>query len=83
MNINVIRWKLNEVMAAKRIRNKDLAKAIDVTENSIYRLRKADKMPRMNHDTLNSLCVALKCQPADLLVYEPDGGENPRSDRQP
>jgi len=26
MGINVIRWKLNELMARNRIRNKDLAK---------------------------------------------------------
>lgn len=42
-----IRWKLNEVMARRRVRNKDLANALDITENSVYRLRKADDMPRL------------------------------------
>jgi putative transcriptional regulator len=29
----VIRWKLNEVMVRKRVRNKDLAEVLGITEN--------------------------------------------------
>ncbi|OKH30354.1 transcriptional regulator [Calothrix sp. HK-06] len=73
MSINkVIRWKLNEVMARKRIKNKDLAQKIGITETSIYRLRKVDEMPRLSPERLNGICAALSCQPGDLLVYEPD-----------
>jgi len=68
----VIRWKLNEVMARKRVRNKDLAKALGITENSVYRLRKVDEMPRLMPERLNGICKALNCQPGDLLMYEPD-----------
>ncbi|MEM1391702.1 MAG: helix-turn-helix transcriptional regulator [Cyanobacteria bacterium P01_D01_bin.50] len=68
----VIRWKLSEVMARKRVRNKDLAKALEITENSVYRLRKVDEMPRLMPERLNGICKALNCQPGDLLVYEPD-----------
>ena len=68
----VIRWKLNEVMARKRVRNKDLAEALGITENSVYRLRKVDEMPRLMPERLNGICKALNCQPGDLLVYEPD-----------
>jgi len=68
----VIRWKLNEVMARKRVRNKDLAEALGITENSVYRLRKVDQMPRLTPERLNGICKALNCQPGDLLVYEPD-----------
>lgn len=76
MDINVIRWKLNEVMARKRIRNKDLAKDLGITETSIYRLRKTDEMPRLSPERLNGLCAALKCQPGELLEWVFDDDSN-------
>lgn len=69
---NLIKWRLNEVMAAKRVKNKDLAESLGVTPNSVYRLRKEDKMPRLDHDRLDGICKALNCSPADLLVVIPD-----------
>lgn len=72
MDINVIRWKLNELMARKRIRNKDLAEALGITENSVYRLRKIDEMPRLAPERLNGICAVLKCQPGELLEWVPD-----------
>ncbi|HEY9800465.1 MAG TPA: helix-turn-helix transcriptional regulator [Leptolyngbyaceae cyanobacterium] len=68
----VIRWKLNEVMARKRVRNKDLAEALGITENSVYRLRKVDEMPRLTPERLNGICRALDCQPGELLEYVPN-----------
>lgn len=76
MDTNVIRWKLNEVMARKRIRNKDLAMELGITETSIYRLRKTDDMPRLSPERLNGLCAALKCQPGELLEWVPDDDSN-------
>lgn len=67
--MSVIRWKLNEVMARSRIRNKDLAEALSVTENSIYRLRKSDEMPRLTAERLDGICQVLQCQPGDLLEW--------------
>ncbi len=72
MDKRVIRWKLHELMAQQRVRNKDLAEGIGVTETSVYRLRKTDVMPRMSPDRLNAICQFLDCQPGDLLVYVPD-----------
>jgi putative transcriptional regulator len=71
----VIRWKLNEVMARKRVRNKDLAEALGITENSVYRLRKVDEMPRLMPERLNGICKALDCQPGELLEYDPDDSD--------
>ncbi len=76
MDMNVIRWKLNEIMARKRIRNKDLAAALGITENSVYRLRRIDEMPRLSPERLNGLCDALKCQPGELLEWFPDEDGN-------
>ena len=76
MDINVIRWKLNELMARKRIRNKDLAEALGITENSVYRLRRIDEMPRLAPERLNGICAVLQCQPGDLLEWiSDDDGE--------
>ena len=72
MDINVIRWKLHELMAQKRIRNKDLAVALGITENSVYRLRRIDEMPRLSPERLNGICAVLKCQPGELLEWVSD-----------
>ncbi|MCG6138195.1 MAG: helix-turn-helix transcriptional regulator [Nostoc sp. LLA-1] len=77
MPINkVIRWKLNEVMARKRVRNKDLAELLGITENSVYRLRKVDEMPRLTPERLNGICKALDCQPGELLEYVPNDDDS-------
>ncbi|AGY57036.1 helix-turn-helix domain-containing protein [Gloeobacter kilaueensis] len=68
----VIRWRLREVMARKRITGRDLASALDLHETSISRLRASDTMPRLDGEQLNALCQALDCTPGDLLEYIPD-----------
>ncbi|MEL6459642.1 MAG: helix-turn-helix transcriptional regulator [Cyanobacteria bacterium J06621_15] len=68
----VIRWKLNEMMARSRVKNKDLAKALGISEVSMYKLRKVDEMPRLAPQRLEDICIYLKCQPGDLLVLEAD-----------
>ncbi len=72
MGRGVIKWRLNEVMAAKRIRNKDLAAALGLTEVSVYKLRGADTMPRLTEERLDGICRVLRCQPGDLLWWIPD-----------
>lgn len=79
MDIKVIRWKLNELMARKRIRNKDLATALGITENSVYRLRRIDEMPRLSPERLNGICAVLQCQPGELLEWVPDDDNNQKA----
>lgn len=73
----VIKWRLNEMLAEQRRTSRDLAEFLQVHENSVYRLRKQDKMPRLEHDTLEGICRFLNCTPGDLLVMVPDeeGGD--------
>jgi len=68
----MIRWRLNELMAAKRIRSKDLAEALGLTEVSVYKLRGTDNMPRLTEERLEGICKVLRCQPGDLLWWIPD-----------
>ncbi|MBE9078534.1 helix-turn-helix domain-containing protein [Romeria aff. gracilis LEGE 07310] len=62
-------------MAKRRIRNKDLAAALEITENSVYRLRKATEMPRLTPQRLEGICIALGCQPGELLERVSELGE--------
>ncbi len=73
MAATVIRWKLNEMLSKQRKTSRELADFIGIHENSVYRLRKEDKMPRLNHDTLDKICEFLDCQPGDLLERVEDG----------
>ncbi|MBH8554976.1 helix-turn-helix transcriptional regulator [Nostocaceae cyanobacterium CENA357] len=68
----MIAWRLNEIMAKRRIKNKDLAAALGIDENSVHRLRRTDEMPRLTAERLNGLCIALECNPGDLIVFIPD-----------
>lgn len=47
-------------MAQKRVRKKDLAEVLGITENSVYRLRKVDEMPRLTPERLNGICMVKK-----------------------
>lgn len=76
----MIRWKLHELMAAQRKRNKDLAQALAMSESRVSRLRKNDTMPAMKPETLNGICKFLRCQPGDLLIYEDDPDNNDSRD---
>lgn len=69
MTATVIRWKLNQLLADQRKTSRDLAAHLGIHENSVYRLRKEDKMPRLNHDTLNGICEFLEVQPSELLEW--------------
>lgn len=80
MNIDIVRlnmivWRLNEVLSRQRKTSRELAEALGIHENSVYRLRREDKMPRLSHDTLDGICRFLRCQPGDLLTYDPGDSE--------
>lgn len=68
----MIRWKLREVMARKKMSNRNLAKAIGMHETSIARMKAEDVLPRVDNKYLSSLCKALECTPNDLIEYIPD-----------
>lgn len=74
----MIRWKLNELMARHRITNRSLGEQLGKHETSVSRMRTTDKMPRIDGDDLNELCKALtllakvNVTPFDLFEYSPD-----------
>jgi putative transcriptional regulator len=71
------------VMSKKRLRNKDLATELNITENSVYRLRKTNEMPRLTPQRLEGICAALNCQPGELLEWVPSHQPVPASRANP
>ena len=61
--------KLDEMMARRKMRLNELAALIDITEANLSIL-KTGKARAIRFSTLNALCIALDCQPGDLLGYE-------------
>lgn len=62
---------LDVMLAKRKMRSKDLAARIGITEANLS-LLKSGKVKGVRFETLAALCNALECQPADLLIYEPE-----------
>jgi putative transcriptional regulator len=56
------------VLAKKKMRSKELAEAINITEQNLSIL-KTGKARAVRLTTLEALCKVLNCQPGDLLEY--------------
>lgn len=63
-----IEVNLHVIMAKKRIKSKDLAKYIGITEQNLSILKNG-KAKAIRFSTLETLCKHLNCQPGDILTY--------------
>ena len=59
------------MLARRKMRAKDLAQQIDMSETNLSLLR-SGKVKGVRFDTIEKLCRALDCRPGDLLDFEPD-----------
>jgi putative transcriptional regulator len=62
--------QLDIMLARRKVKSKDLAEHIGITEANMS-LLKQGKVKGVRFETLEKICAYLQCQPADLLVYEP------------
>jgi len=62
---------LDVMLARRKMRSKELAEAIDITEANLS-LLKSGKVKGVRFATLEKICEILECQPGDLLEYKPD-----------
>lgn len=62
--------KLNVLLAARKVKSKELADAIGITEQNLS-LIKQGKIKGFRFSTLDALCKYLDCQPGDLFSYIP------------
>lgn len=60
---------LDVMLARRKMRGKELAERIGMTEQNLSLLR-AGKVKGVRFETLAKICAALDCQPADILLYE-------------
>lgn len=62
---------LDVMLARRKMRSKELAERIGITEQNLS-LLKSGKIKGVRFSTLEAICHHLDCQPGDLLVYEAD-----------
>ena len=61
--------RLDVMLAKRKMRSKELAQRIGITEQNLS-LLKSDKVRGVRFETLASICRELDCQPGDLLEYD-------------
>ena len=62
---------LDVMLAKRKMRSKELAERIGITEQNVS-LLKSGKVRGVRFDTLSKICEVLNCQPGDLLEYRGD-----------
>lgn len=62
---------LDVMMAKRKMSLNELSEKVDLTLSNLSIL-KTGKAKAIRFSTLEAICKALDCQPADLLEYKPD-----------
>lgn len=73
--------RLDTVLAQRKMRAKDLAAIIGITEANLSLLR-TGKVKGVRFETLEKLCLALDCRPGDLLDIEAGSAASTAEDSQ-
>lgn len=60
---------LDVMLAKRKMRSKELAESIGITEANLS-LLKSSKVKGVRFETLDKICAALECQPGDLLEHK-------------
>ena len=63
--------RLDRVLADRKMRSKELAEKIGLSEVNLSRI-KCGKISAVRFSTLDAICRELGCQPGDILEYVPD-----------
>jgi putative transcriptional regulator len=61
---------LDVMLARRKMRSKELAEHIGITEQNVS-LLKSGKVKGIRFETLDRICAILSCQPGDILEYRP------------
>ncbi len=67
---------LDLMLARRKMKAKDLAAFVGITESNLSLLRNG-KVRGVRFETIAKICEALDCQPGDILQYMPDEGTSP------
>ena len=60
--------QLDVLLAKRKVKSKELAAAIGITEQNLS-LLKQGKVKGLRFSTLDAICSHLDCQPGDVLKY--------------
>jgi putative transcriptional regulator len=66
---------LDVMLARRKMRSKELAERIGITEQNVS-LLKSGKVKGVRFETLERICEVLACQPGDILEYRPAAAED-------
>ena len=61
---------LDVMLAKRKIRGKELATKIGITEQNLSLLR-TGKVKGVRFSTLEKICLIMECQPGDILEFVP------------
>ena len=61
--------KLDVMLAHRKMRSKELAERIGITEQNVSAL-KSGRVRGVRFETLEKICEVLDCQPGDILAFE-------------
>jgi putative transcriptional regulator len=62
---------LDVMLARRKMRSKELAERIGITEQNVS-LLKSGKVKGVRFETLERICKVLECQPGDILEFRAD-----------
>jgi putative transcriptional regulator len=74
--------KLDVLLAEQKVKSKDLAQHVGITEANMS-LLKQGKVKGVRFDTLGKICQYLNCQPGDVLIYDNEDGKTAMAGIQP
>ena len=63
--------KLDVMLAERKVKSKDLARHIGITEANLS-LLKSGKVKGVRFSTIEAICDFLDCQPGDILKFVKD-----------
>ena len=66
--------RLDVMLALRKMKSKELAEAIGLSEQNLSALR-SGKARGVRFSTLSEICDVLDCQPGDLLEFVDERGE--------
>ncbi len=66
-----IRVTLDVMLARRKMRAKDLATRIGISETQMSLLR-TGKVKGLRFETLSKICLILECAPGDIIEYDRD-----------
>ena len=66
---------LDVMLARRKMRSKELAEKVGITEQNIS-LLKSGKVKGVRFETLDAICRHLNCQPGDILQFEEAAGKD-------